>query len=559
MKRKPLRKITAELLHNHHLGICLGDIVLLPRPLSLDRHRWAAGQLASLSLLEDIPVDAAAKLEDTPFSGLLYINYRDEYVDYCGNPCEAPWWNGLPDEIQADFMFFYYSHRCSLHGFNIPFCSISYGILEDGFIDDVVHELGVHRLSQIRQLGYLTDPITYYADGASSIMTILEHNRLTHSIDVLAIGTIIAHNAGVRGRALRNLQFALLTHDILTPAGGDSTKRVSAVELDEDGNFALVFDLPGFDQLERTYNLVRPLILKTIRNEGFLGMILDIADKLAYVSRDLPCYLTNVEPGDILREKLPNEFFKITAIAERCPNLSTIWECFDRVGDRLVCSDPARLTDFLSVRLLLFRQFYANPASRFHEATTVRLALEYLVQSGKLTINRLRTMFDWDLDPIVGKVLGNHYWYAIADALGKPCFATFTTEQRALAHAQTLIAAGKFPLLTEDLQPYMKRSSKKFTVRDPNGVLTTLDKGYPVIDAELLEIERLPEPWALYWYDSLNGSVSRLFRQIVENNLRTRFLPGEGNAGDGNEASNVGKSGVPGTTSSAVTENSGSC
>ena len=532
MKRKPLRKITAELLHNHHLGICLGDIVLLPRPLSLDRYRWAAGQLASLSLLEDIPVDDAAKLEDTPFSGLLYMNFRDEYVDYCGDPRKALWWNGLQHEVQADFMFYYHSHRCSLRGPDIPYGGISYAVLEDGFIDDVIHTLNVYRLAQIRQLGYLTDPIVYYADGASSIMAVHEYNRLTHSLDVLAIGTIIAHNAGVRGRALRNLQFALLTHDILTPAGGDSTKRVSEVELDEDGNFALVFELPGFERLERTYNLVRPLILKTIRNEGFLGMILDIADKLAYVSRDLPCYLKNVEPENHIRERLPNEFFKIAAIAKCCPNLSTVWECFDRVGGRLVCSDPVRLGDFLSVRLLLFRQFYANPASRFHEATTVRLALEYLVQSGKLSIDRLRTMFDWDLDPIVGRVLGSHYWYAVADAMGEPRFATFATEREAIDYAQTLIATGKIPLLVEDLQPYMKRSSRKFTVRDSSGALTTLDQGYPELDAGLLEIEQLPEPWALYWYDSLNGSVSRLFRRIIENNLRARFSFGAENAGN---------------------------
>ena len=529
-------------LSRPHTGIVLGDLVLLPDPLPYNKYRWAGRQILKL-----LPSSARKAFRTSARQyglGRCYLDFQDDVVlrsevydleDQWGKPpgvmnsqewtrIGTEWWNQLPFEIKADCWHFIWRNRSTYIIGNIPRAGISYAVLEDGFIDRVSFALQVHRLSGIKQLGYLTDPVMHYLNGAHTEGTTFSHTRFAHSLDVTVIASCIAWNLGIQGSALCCLQFAGLTHDVLTPAGGDSTKRVSSVALCEDRNYQKVFALPAFADLEERYDLDRDLIFSTIQNQGLLGQILDIADKLAYVARDLPQYLINSEPELAERARLPNEFMKLTSYVKKRPGLCAVWDTFTAIDGQLVCRDAAKLADFLFVRILLFRQFYANPASRYYEMTIIRIALDHLFQSGQVIVERLLTMNDQELEAMIGTVLGC-YSFEVSDPfrVGEPGFKTFTTEAAVQEYARGLYDAGCYPLLYENLQPILKRSSDKFLVVARDGSIEHLSTAYPKREAKLRSAEQLDQPWALYWLNNLNKGVSPLFQQLVNDTIFRRF------------------------------------
>ena len=540
-----MKRLTAKRLQQPHLGITLNDLVLLPQQLPGKRYPWAWSQLKKV-----LPPSVVAYFQQLPWGHLAsgcYVNVRDQFVYWIEQSNRMPaddgdipiieisaghlhvalkgdWWSALPKTIKADFCHFAWREQATLIVPSLERTGIGYIILEDGFIDQTITALRVFRLSTIKQLAYLTDPVIHYLNGGTARAVTFDHTRFLHSLDVLAIATCIGWNIGLRDAKLRCLQFAALTHDILTPAGGDATKRISPVELDEDANFRKVFDLNGFAKIEMKYQLDRDLIFATIQNDGLLGQILDIADKLAYVSRDLPCYLIHNEPKNLERELLPNEYGKLTQITKHTPMLCSVWDSFRRVGNNIVSNSPKRLADFLFVRILLFRQFYANPAGRFHEATSIRLALEHLLKQGAISVHQLLEMGDRSLEHLLGKVLGCFEWDVLsAKTVGEPGFRTFTTEQMARDFVVQLHNKNQYPLLIEHLQPYMKRSSNKFYVKAKGVSHQLLSDAYPDLDNELKRAELLPEPWAVYWLKSFQPGISELFRQLVSDNMLRQF------------------------------------
>jgi hypothetical protein len=522
-----MRPLSVRALARPHEGIVIDDLVLLPQPLQISEYVSAWQQV-----LKQCPVldSLGLTFNQQPSESERTIVYRMLYGAF--QSCclgrhlqKAEWWPNLPASVRSDIAFYRWLQEATLNVINFPNTGIRYSILENGMTDQVIAKLGLFRLSGVKQLGYLTDPIVHYIGGGVARGETLEHSRYQHSLDVMAIATCIGRNCKVTGPELKSLQFAALTHDILTPAGGDATKRVSPIELDEDTNFRKVFAKKEFPRLRDRFQLDPELIFSTIQNEGLLGQILDIADKLAYVARDLPSYLINVEPSETERQLLPNEYEQLSAYARNAPDICGVWETFRRHGDLLVCHDPERLADFLYVRLLLFRQFYANPATRFHEATTVRIVLEHLFETGAITVNRVLIMRDLQLEDLMSKVLGlQAYELCTAAAVGMPGYCTVHTEAEALAYCHKLVRQGAFPTLYEYLQPLLKRSSNKFNVIAPDGSIELLSSAYPELEERLLDAEHLDEPWAVYWLTDFNSRTSDLFRTLVHNNIKRRFL-----------------------------------
>ena len=102
----------------------------------------------------------------------------------------------------------------------------------------------------------------------------------------MAIARLIGYNLGLSQIALQHLSVAALTHDIFTPAGGDSTKLLYPAMFDEDANYKDLFVTAGWKTLQGKYSFDEQLILQTVQGKLYFGQILDLADKLGYVSRD---------------------------------------------------------------------------------------------------------------------------------------------------------------------------------------------------------------------------------------------------------------------------------
>ena len=105
----------------------------------------------------------------------------------------------------------------------LPETGIGY-VIEVGYLMDAYVAFNMERLRGVAQLARLGDP------DNKPLKTILAetftHTRLNHSLDVCVLATIVGTNLKLSRAQMNALQLATLTHDIRTPAGGDTTKMI---------------------------------------------------------------------------------------------------------------------------------------------------------------------------------------------------------------------------------------------------------------------------------------------------------------------------------------------
>jgi hypothetical protein len=161
-----------------------------------------------------------------------------------------------------------------------PFAGFGYVVRDSEFLSDLAEVFNLYRLWHILQLAFLHDPVGK-EDGGSlkGVSYQFPHTRYLHTIDVLAHYALILHRLGIRSRTGI---VAALTHDILTPAGGDTIKQIDPDLFDEDANYPLLLKDAGWPMFRDKYGIDENMLVETILNRGVLGQILDIADKSAF-------------------------------------------------------------------------------------------------------------------------------------------------------------------------------------------------------------------------------------------------------------------------------------
>ena len=227
---------------------------------------------------------------------------------------------------------------------------------------------GLSRLSNIKQLSLLGYPV---GQGLHQFSMEFNHTRLVHTYDVYAIGMIIAHNLGIRGKDFTALRLSLLNHDLFTPACGDLMKFVDRVKYDEDERLSQLLEDDHWIQMCRQLgiNANEPIRIAQ-EKDGVLCTIRDFADTLAYVARDLfmfqgmyPAQLSSwyEEPFDQMLEA------ELRGI-ESGPTPFDLWQHVHRgENDNLVFDDSDKLHKFLFARACLFRLLYYHRQTRHVE------------------------------------------------------------------------------------------------------------------------------------------------------------------------------------------------
>lgn len=274
---------------------------------------------------------------------------------------------------------------------HVPFTGFGYSIHEDSWIFNVAREFNLYRLDDVSQLEYLEDPREQPNQLGTSVR--FAHTRYRHSSNVCAIVLAIAEvNREWFAKRLgyrEALLVASLTHDVLTPAGGDTTKAIDREGFDEDAQYHTCMT-----QERREFFLkhgVDPeLCIRTVQGDGVLGTILDIADKLAYVGHDLVAFaglplFGHLEYVGFARHLRKNLLF------------CSIWESIRIENEEVWCEDADGLTRFLIIRAQLFRQLYTHPKARYREALLMFQTLSFLYEEGILTREQLLHMTDGDL------------------------------------------------------------------------------------------------------------------------------------------------------------------
>lgn len=359
----------------------------------------------------------------------------------------------------------------------LPLTGLHYLVDEGGLRDDLFAPFNLQRLSFIKQLGFLTQPI--YNRYDVRVGSLGEHTRWLHSLDVHAVGSAIGYNLDLPRQEMNELRTLCLTHDALTPAGGDSVKLVSPEDFDEDLHYHTLLEKPSFDSVAAKYSLRREVLLAGIKNKGVLGEILDIADKIAYVARDVSKSLHNIEAG--VHRGRPGCALMLELL-EKYPLICGLWDSVELQDGVVVFTNLERLVAFLKLRVLMFREFYYSPTARFGEFLISRLFVQVLLKRGKLSRDRLIEMTDSELLRLFDEEFEHgHVLHTCESDLAR-C-EVFDELDEAQAFIGHLHAAGNVFAMLDDNRRSIKTGAH-FRVATARGPMP-LEKAHPDIAREL--------------------------------------------------------------------------
>lgn len=456
----------------------IGDLLLLPRI------RWPT--LAESLVRSKFPIETEADLYSdqvqlAAYAECVYIQYRSEYQK---NREEPSWINTLPLWLRMKLRHQYAidtENPLAIVG-ELPFSGLWYLITEGALWEETVRIFNLWRLEGINQLGFLKTPSSGAAiqPGASVTKT----NRYLHSLDVASLASLIGHNLGLADIDLIHLVVAGLTHDMCTPAGGDSVKWVDPKAFDEDANYR-----GGLDKLPREewrdfrkrhqINLER--LVETVLNQGLLGQILDISDKLAYVARDLSACVSLGDSSSVTGRYIGAEALR--EVLKEFPQVCNIWDSVVVQDGRLVFLYPYRLLAFLKVRATLFRVLYYHPNARVIETLVSQLLVKCLYKSGALDKETLLTMGDSELEVLLDRHYGRENMISVLSSGYN--IKNFSSQEAAVEHQHDLQKKGRLALLTKYLS--LQRIGADFLVQTGTGP-RSLAEAYPADVAELNRI-----------------------------------------------------------------------
>lgn len=266
---------------------------------------------------------------------------------------------------------------------DVPFSSSKlYWDDEDGWVFQELDTDPSWRLNQIHQLSYLVAPSrkhVHFKMRTGYIMPHFIHSRAQHSTLAAIFAEILLARAGFSRDERAPVVLTVGLHDVATPAGGDSVKRVDPEGLDEERNFTWQLRRYNAEERWKRFGFHLEEAAAWVRNEGLWGYFLDIMDKLSYVALD--CFhCGSVTPGEV------------RSFCTQHPLFMDVWQDIAFTDDRMrfAFTDPSRLLNFLMARALEHQEVLLNPYARvmdFH----LTIALKPFYLSGDITIENLLT------------------------------------------------------------------------------------------------------------------------------------------------------------------------
>lgn len=371
----------------------------------------------------------------------------------------------------------------------LPLTGLGYVVESDKFIHRAADAFGLFRLDNVRQLGYLHQPIARRMDDGSILGERTSHTRYEHSLNVMAVMTAILSNNGADRKMMDHGRIAALTHDILTPAGGDTIKYIDPPAFDEDAHYPAILESPPVRSFMDEFELDGDLLSKTILNQGVLGQVLDLADKIAYVSRDCDTFM-NISRNPVGRNFIEN------ALSRADQAICSLWDCVEIVGEQVIVSDSRRLADFLRLRILLFKYMYFHPQSRVMEFALINVLVRYFYHTGQIAKEMLLSMTDDQLDQklsFLAEGAWNNYRSFFSDLA---VYDDFDDIGKAKRQQTELIERGEIFCVIENLTGKIK-SATHFLVRDGLNIKPFYE-ACPEIHQELSSLCRVEKPIRLY-------------------------------------------------------------
>lgn len=250
------------------------------------------------------------------------------------------------------------------------------------------------RLANIGQLGYLTIPYKPRGFKIFYVSPPFTHKRFDHSLFSALMAEVILARNGFTPKQRAPIVLTIACHDIATPAGGEPVKRIDPKKLDEEVNFAFILERSGLaEKWAKLFHFDLKKASSWVKNQGVMGLLLDVLDKISYVSLD--CYhLGCMFNGKVRQYCLNNPLF------------INVWEDIRFTPDkkRFAFVSSERLFVFLLARAYEHQELLLNPEARRLDFYLTRL-VKPLYERGLITKEQLLT---WGNDQLESK-LGEYY------------------------------------------------------------------------------------------------------------------------------------------------------
>ncbi len=478
-----MARLTYTGLLNLQDVVTIGDLLLLPQESPLPYEEVRAMEEAGI-----IPLGESALVRNQNMAHSIELTERYVSERARAHGLEPAWIEELPMSMRTRLRVHYAVHEEDPLAivFALPFTGIRYMIKNGGLCEALCRSCNLWRLDGIKQLGFLQSPWT--EDIIDHRTPLSDGTRYLHSLDVMTIVSLMAKNLRLSQSECNIARMAGLTHDMGTPAGGDSIKMIDPAGLDEDLNYPDILAGYDVDDILRTHRIPRQTLYATIRNEGLCGELLDIADKIGYVARDLHLTRHHIIGG--AREGSQPGLKTLYDCMERYPYVCGLWDSVARRGDHAVFTDPSRLLAFLKVRVLLFRELYYHPRSRFGEFLMSRLLARALYKSGRIDKRALLRMGDYELLRLMDETYGSGQ-HSIVDTCssGLARCISFPKLEEAHAFVKALRAEGNVFTLIDDDRRSIKTGTR-FLVATRKGV-ATFAEAFPADAQEIEEMARM--------------------------------------------------------------------
>jgi hypothetical protein len=212
---------------------------------------------------------------------------------------------------------------------------------KNGVFNEIYHTPAFLRLGEISQLSHLIPPreknwkkemVVHY------LIPQFGHTRLIHSLITAALAEIVLARNCVAKETRDPFVLAAAFHDVATPAGGDSIKRIDLENLCEEKNFSFILKRDDLaEKWKECFGFNLTEAQGWIRGEGLYGHLLDILDKISYTALD--CFaLGQVRNGTVRRH------------ANKYPLIMDVWQDIRIKDGQVYFINPERLYQFLLLR-----------------------------------------------------------------------------------------------------------------------------------------------------------------------------------------------------------------
>lgn len=299
-------------------------------------------------------------------------------------------------EVREEFRKFDYEADVIANTF-LPFSDLRRSVLEEGIYKDICQSSNIYRLARVKQLSNLV-----YIGPAPERQYFIptDHDRFGHTIGVATVAEYIGINNSLSSDNLNLLVASSLLHDIATPAHGDATMKIDPENLDEEENLRDAI-FPETIQSLLKYDISLEDVEKVVKNEGQIGKILDIADRIDYVMNDL--HGAGFRGSKDQRNRYNRE---ISRILWKFPKIGNVIDDvkIDNDTQEVYFEHPDNLEAFLKLRALLSSKLYYHPVSQGRDLIyEMMLKRIYSPIPGerKLDPYNLRNMGDEQLDRIL--------------------------------------------------------------------------------------------------------------------------------------------------------------